>query len=452
MSDSVANDGQATNLPHVVIVGGGFAGLEAAKRLANKPVRVTLFDRSNHFLFQPLLYQVATAALSPADIASPIRSILRRARNIDVLMAEVQDVISEQRKVVLDDGSVSYDYLILATGATHSYFGKEEWAPLAPGLKSVADATRVRSDILTAFEMAERTADPEQRNAWLTFVVVGGGPTGVEMAGAMAELAKKALKSDFRHIDPTHARIVLVEAGPRILPSFDESLARKAQTSLENIGVEVRVGSKVELVQESHVIVNGEQLPTYTVTWAAGVQASPVARWLKVEHDRSGRVAVNPDCSVPERLGVFVIGDAMSLPGADGKPLPGVAQVAMQTGRYVAAVILAASNAKSKPGPFRYKDKGSLATIGRNSAVGVVFGRKVNGLFAWLIWVFIHLVSLTGYRNKLIVMIQWAWAYVTWERGVRLITMKEQPIKANGPLSANSSEPATESVRLKETV
>lgn len=406
--------------PHVVVIGGGFGGLAAARGLATAPVRVTLIDKTNHHLFQPLLYQVATAGLSPADIAEPIRSLLARQRNVEVLLAEVTGVDTAARQVLLDDRRLDYDYLVIATGATHSYFGRPDWKLLAPGLKTIEDATEIRRRILLAFEKAEMEPNPGARAALLTFAVVGGGPTGVEMAGAIAELARKALRRDFRRIDPTKTRVLLLEAGPRILSAYPEELSLRAVESLGELGVEVRTGARVEEISEEGVLTAEACIPCRTVIWAAGVAASPAARWLGAQADRSGRVEVGPDLRVPGQDRVFVIGDT-ALCMQDGRALPGIAPVAMQQGRYVARVIVSAVCGRSAPPAFRYKDKGSLATIGRSRAVAVVYGRRIHGFFAWLAWVVIHIWYLTDFQNRLLVMLQWAWAYFTFKRGARLI-------------------------------
>jgi NADH dehydrogenase len=406
--------------PHVVIVGGGFGGLEAARGLRKAHARVTLIDRTNHHLFQPLLYQVAMAGLSPADIAAPIRNLLRRQRNTTVLMGEVVGVDADARRVLLADTALSYDYLILATGARHSYFGRDEWEPHAPGLKTLADATAIRRRILTAFERAEAEDDPEKRAAQMTFVVVGGGPTGVEMAGALAELARHSMAEDFRRIDPTAARIILLEAGPRLLSAFSENLSAKAQAALERMGVEVRVGARVEAVDGESVTAQGERIPTGVVIWAAGVAASPVGKWLGAETDRNGRVKVAEDLSVPGHPEIFVIGDA-ALREQDGKPLPGVAQVAIQGGKYVAGVIRARLEGRPAPPPFRYRDRGNMATVGRSFAIAEVGRFRFSGFFAWLMWLIIHIYYLIDFENRLLVLTQWAWAYFTYSRSARLI-------------------------------
>lgn len=405
--------------PRVVIVGGGFGGLDAARTLRRAPVQVTIIDRNNHHLFQPLLYQVATAGLSPADIAAPIRNILRYQRNAEVLMAEVTGIDTQQRCVRTHDLSVPYDYLILATGARDSYFGHNDWQPYAPSLKSLTDATAIRRKILLAFEAAEMETDPDLRRVLLTFVLVGGGPTGVEMAGAIAELAHKALAADFRRIDPRAARILLLEAGPRILPTFDPKLSQAAQRALERLGVEVRTGAHVDAIDEEGVQVGEERIASRVVIWAAGVAASPAGNWLGAEQDKAGRVIVNSDLSVPGHPDIFIIGDTARV---DGQPLPGVAPVAMQEGRYAANLILRRIRGQEPPPPFHYHDKGNLATVGRSFAV-LESGRvKLSGFVAWVLWLCIHIFYLIGFRNRILVLIEWAWAYVTFQRGARLIT------------------------------
>lgn len=405
----------------VVIVGGGFGGLEAAKALRSAEVSVTLIDRTNHHVFQPLLYQVATAGLSPADICAPIRRVLRGARHTEILMAEVVGVDTEARKVLLEDRAISYDFLILATGARHSYFGKDAWETFAPGLKTITDATAIRRSVLTAFEAAEMETDPEKRRAYLTFILVGGGPTGVEMAGAIAELAKRALAKDFHHIDPREARILLLEAGPRILTAFPDDLAERAKQALEQMGAEVRTGSAVESVDAEGVLVGGERIASRTVLWAAGVFASPAGKWIGAETDRAGRVLVAPDLSVPGHPNIFVIGDAAHVQRSETELVPGVAPAAMQEGRYAAQVICHRLTGKEPPPPFVYVDKGNLATVGRKFAIAD-FGRfRLAGFLAWLFWLGLHIFFLIGFRNRLLVLIQWAWAYFTFERGARLI-------------------------------
>lgn len=407
--------------PRVVIVGAGFGGLKAAKHLAKAPVDVTVVDRWNHHLFQPLLYQVATAGLSPANIATPIRSILH-SRNTEVILDELTSVDWERQKIQLKTGiQLPYDYLIIATGATHSYFGHPEWSRVAPGLKSVDDATCIRRNILIAFERAEEAQNPDEQAQWLTFIVIGAGPTGVEMAGAIAELAQHALKGEFKHIDPEKARIVLVEGGPRVLAAYPESLSAHAKRDLEKLGVEVKLNALVTAVDTNGVAIGDERLNGRTILWAAGVQSSAVAKWLDAQSDRSGRVIVSSDCTVPGRDGVFVIGDCANF-SADGKPLPGIAPVAMQQGKFVAKWIRAKVAGKEPPAQFKYFDKGNMATIGRSKAVAQTGKLKLAGLIAWLAWLFIHITYLIGFRNKVLVLIQWAWAYISWDRGARLIT------------------------------
>lgn len=418
---TMSNEKNQSELPKVVIVGGGFGGLSAAKSLRNSPVQVTLLDKNNHHLFQPLLYQVATAGLSPANIAAPIRSVLRHQKNTVVEMVEVTGIDKEKKEVIAGDRKIHYDYLILATGATDSYFGKDEWEEFAPGLKSLTQATRIRRDILTAFELAEIEEDEAKRNALLTFVVIGAGPTGVEMVGAIAELARKTLAGDFRWIDPGMARIFLIEAGPRVLPTFDPSISKQAQKHLEGMGVEVRVGQKVEMADEDGVIVMGARIPSKTLVWAAGVKASPAGKWLGVETDRMGRVKVTPDCSVSGYPEIFVIGDtALFLSGE--KPLPGVAQVAIQQGAYVAKAIRnRLTNSVALP-PFKYFDKGNMATVGRSFAVVQSGEFKFGGFIAWLAWLAIHILYLITFKNRILVLMQWTWSYLSWAKGARLIT------------------------------
>ncbi len=409
--------------PRVVIVGAGFGGLAAAKALKRAPVELTVVDRYNYHLFQPLLYQVATASLSPGEIAQPIRHILRGQRNARVVLDKVTSVDSARKTVRLLSGEpVAYDYLLIATGARHSYFGKDAWEAVAPGIKTIDDATRVRAKILLAFERAEGEADPAKREALLTFVIVGGGPTGVEMAGAIAELARRSIVADFRSIMPESSRIVLVEAGPRLLPSFPESLSAVAKASLEKMGVDVRVGQAVTDITDDHVMVGAHALPSKTVIWAAGVRASAAGEWLKASCDRAGRVMVSDDFSVPGHENIFVVGDTAAFKSAKGEMLPGVAPAAKQAGAYVASVIDAKVRGNAPPPPFRYADYGNLATIGHSKAV-VDFGwARFRGLFAWLLWSFVHVYFLIGFRNRFIVALSWAWSYLTYQRGVRLIT------------------------------
>ena len=407
--------------PRIIIVGAGFGGLAAAKALAGSDFDVTVIDRHNYHLFQPLLYQVATAGLSPSDIASPIRSILSHAQNIGVVLADVTGIDADRRDVIAEDRHFPYDTLILATGARHAYFGRDEWAPHAPGLKRIDDATFLRQRILVAFEKAESETSEERRQALLTFVVVGGGPTGVEMAGAIAELAKKALARDFRRIDPKGTRIILVEAADRLLTPFHPNLSQAARLSLEKLGVEVKLGAPVSGLDRNGVTVAGERIPARTIVWAAGVAASPAGEWLGAATDRAGRVKVAPDLSVPGHPEIFVIGDTALVTDADGKPLPGIAPVAKQQGTYVARLIRARREGRGLPA-FRYRDFGILATVGRSHAVAQ-FGRlRVSGLAAWLLWSFAHVYFLIGFRNRLSVALTWGWSYLTFQRGTRLIT------------------------------
>lgn len=412
----------------MVLVGGGFAGLEAAKALARAPVQVTLVDRTNHHLFQPLLYQVATAALNPAEIASPIRKILRRGRNIEVLLGEVVRVDAAGRAVHLADGAVlPFDYLLLAPGTRHFYFRHPEWEPLAPGLKSMEDALEIRRRILLAFERAERAATPDERHRHLTFVVVGGGPTGVEVAGAIAEIKRYALTRDFRRIDPRDATVMLLEGGPRVLPTYPPALGQKAKETLRRLGVDVRVDTMVTSVESGAVIAAGWRIPTDTVIWAAGNNASPLLRTLGVPLDAAGRVTVEPDCSIPGHPHVFVGGDAAAFtqdPRFD--LLPGTAPVAMQQGRYVARLIRDEVAGRPRR-PFRYADKGQLAVIGRGHGVADIGPVHVAGFLAWFAWVFIHIFYLIGFANRVQVLITWAYHYVTLERGARLITRNWEP-------------------------
>jgi NADH:ubiquinone reductase (H+-translocating) len=405
----------------VVIVGAGFGGLSLAKGLARSAYDVTLIDRHNYHLFQPLLYQVATAALSPADIAAPVRAILRGQSNATVMLADVSGVDVAAKDVIAEGRRIPYDILVLATGAQHAYFGHDDWAPCAPGLKTIDDATYLRRRILLAFERAETETDAAERARLLTFVVIGGGPTGVEMAGAIAELAKWALAADFRNIDPRSARIILVEGGPRLLPALHPSLSEKARLSLQKLGVEVRLDAMVTACSDEDVAIGSERIATRTIMWAAGVKASPAADWLGVPADRAGRVTVAADLSVPERPDVFVIGDTALAHDADGKQLPGVAPVAKQQGEYLAKLLIARASGKTLP-PFRYWDFGSLATIGRKHAV-IDFGKvRLAGFVAWVLWSFAHIYFLIGFRRRLIVALHWAWSYITFQRGTRLIT------------------------------
>ena len=413
------------NLPRVVIIGGGFGGLEAAKALGKVDVRVTLLDRNNHHLFQPLLYQVATAALSPADIAEPLRHILRKQENAEVILGEAERIDVHRKKVVLTDGELDYDFLIVAAGARHSYFGHEEWEKFAPGLKSLDDALEIRRRMLLAFEIAERTEDDEERRAAMTFVVVGAGPTGVEMAGAIAEIARVTLVKDFRHIDPAQARVVLLDFAPRVLQMLDPELSESARRQLFDIGVEVRPLTLVEKVcAEGVQIKGGDKIAARTIVWAAGNAASPLGESLGVPLDKQGRVIVREDLSIPGHREVFVIGDQAHFAPGGGTPLPGLSPVAMQQGRHAARNIraLLAGGWSDK---FEYFDKGTMATIGRNRAVADAGFMRFSGLLAWLAWLFVHIIFLVGFRNKLLVFINWTIAYVTYGRGARLITGRQ---------------------------
>jgi NADH dehydrogenase FAD-containing subunit len=414
----------AADLPRVVIVGAGFGGLVAAKALRNAPVKVTVVDRRNYHLFQPLLYQVATASLSPADIATPIRAALRHQANAEVLMARVTGVDRANRQVIVaeTDRRIPYDYLVIAAGARHAYFGHEEWAPVAPGLKKIEDATAIRHRILVAFERAEAESDPAERRRLLTFVIVGGGATGVEMAGAIAELAKKTLARDFRTIDPASAHIILIEAGPRLMTAFPEKLAAKAQQALERLGAEVLTDAPVEQCDADGVVAAGRRIEARTVVWAAGVQASPAARWLHAEADRAGRVKVEPDLSVPGEPNIFVVGDTALVLGRDGKPVPGIAPAAKQMGDYVAKVIKSRVAGKPPPGPFHYRNLGNFATIGRHAAIADLGWLRISGYPAWLLWGIAHIYFLIDFRSRIVVMLEWIWAYLTYRRSVRLIT------------------------------
>jgi NADH dehydrogenase len=412
----------AEPLPRVVIVGAGFAGLTAARELRKAPVRVTVVDRRNHHLFQPLLYQVATAALNPADISAPIRNVLRRQLNAQVVLGEVAGLDLEGRRVLLDEGTaLPYDHLLVATGATHSYFGRDDWAPLAPGLKTIEDALEIRRRVLLAFERAEREPDPKVREALLTFVVVGAGPTGVELAGALAEIARHTLAADFRHIDPESTRVVLVEALPNVLPPYVPPLQASARRQLERLGVEVRTGAKVTAIDDQGVTAGGERIPSRTVLWGAGVSASPLGRALGAKVDRAGRVEVLPDLTIPGHPEVAVAGDLAAIREESGALVPGVAPAAIQAGRHAARNVKRAL-AGEPPLPFHYLDKGSLATIGRAAGVADIRGLRFSGFTAWLLWLFVHIFFLIGFRNRVAVILQWAWSYLTWRRGARLIT------------------------------
>jgi len=415
----------------VVILGGGFGGLGAAHELKRAPLEVTLLDRCNYHLFQPLLYQVATGSLSPANIAAPLRQILRRQKNTKVLLAEAVDIDTSNRRVILSDGVVPYDTLVVATGSTHQYFGHPEWEQFAPGLKTVEDATAMRRRILLAFEAAEREPDPEKLKAWMTFVIVGGGPTGAELAGALGEIAHDTLAHDFRDINPSQTQIILVEGTDRALPTYPPKLSEAARKMLVHLGVTVRTGAMVtEVKAESVTIREGdhtESIPTRTVLWAAGVLASPLGLILSKKAgapvDKLGRVLVNPDLSIPEHPEIFVVGDLANFSHQTGKPLPGVAQPAIQQGRYVGKLIQARLQNKKLP-PFHYFDKGNLATIGRGAAVADLNWLRISGLPAWLIWIFIHLLYIVQFQNRLLILLQWAWLYITFDRSARLITGK----------------------------
>ena len=451
--------------PKIVIVGAGFAGLTAAQRLARLSVQVTIIDRKNHHTFQPLLYQVATAGLSPGEIAAPIRWILRGKDNVEVLLGEVTDFDMEKKKVITKQQVLDYDFLIIASGATHAYFGHEEWEPLAPGLKTIENALEIRRRVLLAFELAERKAErqkaehqhpgEDRSSSPLQFAVIGGGPTGVELAGTLAEIARHALNHEFRNIDPRLSRILLIEGGPRVLPAYSEELSRKAEAQLRRLGVEVRTSRMVTRVEPGAVWVGDERIPSQVVLWAAGVAASPLGRKLGVAVDRAGRALVQPDLSIPGHPNVFVVGDLAALTDENGKMLPGVASVAIQEGKAVADNIARDLTSQPQSQPrrnFRYNDKGSLATIGRAAAVAQFGKFELSGYFAWLAWLFIHILFLIGFRNRLIVMIQWAWSYLTYERGARLITGSDdlpgwtqsepdvQPQKLDSPEGAATGE------------
>ena len=416
--------------PRVVIVGGGFGGLNAARELSRARVEVTLIDRRNHHLFQPLLYQVATAALNPSDIALPIRRVLRNQKNVEVLLAEARAVDLSARVVFLDEGTAPYDHLIVATGARHSYFGHEGWAPFAPGLKSIGDALEIRRRVLSAFEFAEREKDPAQRDAWLTFVIVGAGPTGVELSGALCEIAHHALARDFRHINPKQARVILLEGSDRVLPPYIPALSEKARQQLVHLGVDVRTGQRVTSIDAEAVAVGAERIATRTVLWAAGVAGSGFGRALGVPLDRAGRVPVGPDLSLAGHPEVFVVGDLAALM-QDGAPVPAVAPAAVQEARHAARNVLRALRGEPSL-PFRYQNKGSLATIGRSAAVADLGRVKLSGPLAWLAWLVLHLLFLVGFRNRAVVLFEWAWSFISYDRGARLIT---------GPLRRASDDP-----------
>lgn len=419
--------------PRIVIVGGGFGGLNAARALAGTDTRVTLIDRRNHHLFQPLLYQVATAALNPSDIAVPIRKILRDQRNVEVLLAEAKSVDLEQKTLTFDDGTIEYDYLIVATGARHSYFGHDEWTVAAPGLKTIGDALEIRRRVLSAFELAERETDPAKQEAWLTFVIVGAGPTGVELSGALCEIAQHALARDFRHINPALARVILLEGSDRVLPPYAPALSEKARRQLVALGVDVQTSQKVTSIDNEGVDIGERRISARTVLWAAGVMGSGFGKVLGVPLDRAGRVPVDPDLSVPGHPEVFVVGDLAALT-LNGVQVPAVAPAAMQEAKHAAANVLR-SIAGQERLPFSYRNKGMLATIGRTAAVADLGKLKLSGTLAWLAWLFIHLLFLVGFRNRLIVVFQWMWSFVSYDRGARLIT---------GPLRRLPDQPRAE--------
>jgi NADH dehydrogenase len=410
-----------SSVPRVIIIGAGFGGLEAAKQLCNEPIRVTVIDRTNYHLFQPLLYQVATAALSPADIAAPIRSILSKGRNVEVVLAEVRSVDVNAGTVRTVENEMSYDYLIVATGSRHSYFGHDEWEKLAPGLKSLEDAVEIRRRILMAFEYAEKTEDQAARAAAMTFVIVGGGPTGVEMAGAIAEIARYTLAKDFRHIDPSQSRVIMVEAEPRVLAAFPEDLSASAMKQLQQLGVEVRTGVHAKNLTEAGLELNAEFVPCRVKILAAGNNASFVGKTLDTPVDRVGRVLVNEDLTISGHPEVQVIGDLANFSYKGGKPLPGLAPVAIQQGKHAAGNVLAMIGGE-KPARFRYRDKGTLATIGRNRAVADLNTMHLSGFFAWVAWLFVHIFFLIGFRNRIAVIFNWAWSYFSFNKGARLIT------------------------------
>jgi NADH:ubiquinone reductase (H+-translocating) len=428
----------AVDRPRVVIVGGGFGGLNAAKELRRAPIQLTVVDRRNHHLFQPLLYQVATAALNPSDIAAPIRHILRRSGNTEVILGEVQAIDVAVRRLRLADGDeLPYDQLIVATGAGDSYFGHPEWRRLAPSLKTVEDALEIRRRVLYAFERAERQTDPLRQRAWMTFIIVGGGATGVELAGALAEISRHTLAHEFRHIKTQRARVILLEAAPRVLPGYHPRLSESARRQLLRLGVDVREHFPVTAIDEEGVTASGERILARTVLWAAGVAASPLARSLGVPLDRAGRVLVEPDLTVPGHPEIRVVGDLAFLRQQDGQPVPGVAPAAIQQGRHAARGVLRALRGQP-PVPFRYRDKGSLATIGRRAAVGQIGRLRLSGMVAWLAWIFVHIAYLIGFRNRVAVLLEWFWSYLTFERGARLIT------DPTGRLGAGPEQPSEE--------
>lgn len=413
--------------PHIVIIGGGFGGLSAAKSLSRqKNVHVTLIDKRNYHLFQPLLYQVAMAGLSPAEIAYPLRSLLAQDERVEILLGEVKEINKTEKWIQTETNKVSFDYLILACGSTYTYFGSPQWEKFAPGLKTISQATEIRRRVFLAFEKAEREADPAAQQIYMTFVVVGGGPTGVELAGSLGEITRFSIMGDFDHIDPKKTKIILIEAGPTILPTMSPALQRKALKQLEELGVDVRVNAKVSEIDESGISAGGIFIPCGTVLWAAGVAASPLNQTLSAELDRQGRVVVSKNLSLPQHPDIFVIGDQAYFQwGEDKKPLPGLAPVAMQQGRFVAKVIKAKISGAKGPEVFKYTDKGQMATIGRSRAVAMYKGLEFSGFTAWVAWLLVHIYYLIGFKNRLFVLFQWAWTYITFRRGVRLIIEKE---------------------------
>lgn len=436
MGNSSSSSNEKASLPVVIIIGGGFGGLAAAKALDGAPVKVILIDRQNHHLFQPLLYQVATAGLSPADIAQPMRAILRKQQNVHIVLDEVEEIRPDTHEVVTGDITFKYDYLIVAAGARHHYFGNDSWEPFAPGLKSLEDALELRRRILLAFEVAEKAPTAEERQEALTFVVVGAGPTGVEMAGAISELARFTLRKDFRRIDSSEAHVMLVEAGPRVLPTFDPKLSESAKKQLEHLHVEVLLNSAVTRLAEGEVDINQKVIKTRTVVWAAGNKASPLAAMLG-EVDRQGRVKVNPDLSIINRPEVFAVGDMITTTFAGGKPVPGVSPAALQAGDHAAKNVLRLVKGQ-KTAAWEYFDKGSMATIGRNAAVAQIANVKFGGLFAWVAWVLVHLIFLIGFRNRSAVFLQWIWAYFTYGKGARIIN---GPVGKWGLLTLKQPDP-----------
>jgi NADH dehydrogenase len=435
VTSGTSSGGGEHRRPRVVILGGGFAGFQAAKRLKHAPVDITLIDRTNHHLFQPLLYQVALATLNPGDIAVPIRWLLRHQKNTEVLMASATSIDPARRMVSLDgQEDLPYDYLIVATGSRHSYYAHPEWEAIAPGLKSLDDAVMIRNRFLVAFEEAERIDDPVERQAYLTFVIVGGGPTGVELAGFIPDIARHALRPDFRRANVLETRVLLLEGGPRVLPSFPESLSQSAREDLERLGVRVRTNAMVTRVEEDAVDIGDERIPTRTIFWAAGNAASPLARSLGAPLDRAGRVLVEPDLSVPGHPEILVVGDLAAVKDKHGEWVPGVAPAANQMGWDAAGSVLASLAGKPRA-PFKYFDKGNLATIGRHRAVAHVGPLKLHGHIAWFMWLFIHILYLAGFRNRVTVLVQWAYAYLTWQRGVRIIAnyAAHVPAGAAGP-------------------